>query len=182
VAVGVTAIADFDVLRDEELMRKLVESFGEAWDGDLRSKWAIVKAGVESIKPELSVDDVRNGVEKALANLPKGPLPATADSQIRSVLNQASPWRLAKQAGISYLPAGAVTKGANELLAALHGLGLWVVPVGEIERFCPSIGGHGPKWVNSVLEKNLVADPELRAAREFVAELANLETPSAQVS
>jgi len=182
VAVPVTAIADFDVLRDEELMRKLVESFGEGWPGDLRSRWSVVKTGVESIKPELSVDDVRNGIEKALASLPKGPLPATADSQIRSVLNQASPWRLAKQAGTSYLPAGEVTKTANELLAALHGLGLWVVPVGEIERFCPSIGGHGPKWVNSVLEKNLASDPELRAAREFVAELANAEPPSALVN
>lgn len=46
--------------------------------------------------------------------------------------------------------------------------GLFVVPVGELEGFARSVGGHGPKWVNSVLEKNLATDNELEDARAFL--------------
>jgi hypothetical protein len=40
--------------------------------------------------------------------------------------------------------------------------------MGEIEAFDKSIGGHGPKWVNHVLEKNILNAIELESARKFV--------------
>ena len=30
---------------------------------------------------------------------------------------------------------------------------IYLVPVGELEMFVKSVGGHGPNWVNKVLEK-----------------------------
>ena len=35
-------------------------------------------------------------------------------------------------------------------------------------------GGHGPKWVNAVLARDLATDPELEIARKFVLELTNI--------
>ena len=29
---------------------------------------------------------------------------------------------------------------------------IYIVPVGELECFVKEVGGHGPEWVNSVLE------------------------------
>ena len=46
------------------------------------------------------------------------------------------------------------------------------MPVGEMEGFCKSIGGHGPRWVQEVLEnRDLADDPELETARRFVHEI-----------
>ena len=51
-------------------------------------------------------------------------------------------------------------------------MGLWIVPVGELEGFCKSVGGHGPRWVQQVIEeRDLANDPELGRARAFVREV-----------
>jgi hypothetical protein len=41
-----------------------------------------------------------------------------------------------------------------------------------MEGFCKSIGGHGPSWVQTVLDtKEVATDPELQLARDFVAKI-----------
>ena len=53
----------------------------------------------------------------------------------------------------------------------------WIVPVGELEGFCKSVGGHGPRWVQNVIEtKELAKGPELSRAREFVMDIWNRKT------
>jgi hypothetical protein len=47
-------------------------------------------------------------------------------------------------------------------------MGLFVLEVGEMERFVPQVGGHGPRWVNEVHERELHADEFMTAPREFV--------------
>jgi len=54
------------------------------------------------------------------------------------------------------------------LKAALVSKGLLIVNVGELESFCKSISKHGPAWIAEVSKRNLVADPELALARDFV--------------
>ena len=44
---------------------------------------------------------------------------------------------------------------------------IYILDLGEIEAFDKSIGGHGPKWVNHVLEKDLINAGELEEARKF---------------
>jgi len=51
--------------------------------------------------------------------------------------------------------------------------GIFIVEVGELEGFVKSIGNHGPKWVNEVLIKDLINDPELSIAREFIKEVTS---------
>jgi hypothetical protein len=53
----------------------------------------------------------------------------------------------------------------------LEECGLFIVPEGELEGFARSIGWHGPKWVNGVLERDLAHDPELEIARKFVRKI-----------
>ena len=57
------------------------------------------------------------------------------------------------------------------LFSALETMGIFVVPVGELEGFCRTVGNHGPGWVAEVLKKNLIADQELEEARNFVAKI-----------
>jgi hypothetical protein len=43
------------------------------------------------------------------------------------------------------------------------------VPVGELEGFCRSVRGHGPKWTQGVIEGGSLEDrPDLEEARQFV--------------
>jgi hypothetical protein len=49
------------------------------------------------------------------------------------------------------------------ILFELGGKKLYIVEVGELESFCKSVGNHGPKWVNEVMEKkDLQNDEELK--------------------
>ena len=90
---------------------------------------------------------------------------------IQEILRRASPWDQAKRIGSQYLPSGDPTKIYNQINEKLEKLGLFIVPVGELEGFCKDIGGHGPKWVNKVMELDLLKDSKLEEAREFVRKI-----------
>lgn len=76
-----------------------------------------------------------------------------------------------KRAGRAALPVGQTVKHYDELIEQCASVGLWVVPVGELEGFCRSVeGGHGPSFVAKVLEeRSLEEDPELEEARDFIS-------------
>ena len=52
----------------------------------------------------------------------------------------------------------------------LRANGIYIVPVGELEGFVKEVGGHGPDWVNNVLETypDLSAE-EYTQIRQFIA-------------
>ena len=102
-----------------------------------------------------------------------GEFPKSAEREIKSIFNSLSPWDDVKRAGRSALPGGQAVKHYDELVAKAAAIGLWIVPVGEMEGFCRSIdGGHGPAFVAKVLEeRSLETDPELKDARQFVSSI-----------
>jgi hypothetical protein len=88
------------------------------------------------------------------------------------VLRQTSPWTPVKEAGKAAFAPGQPTQQFNAIESACAAAGLWIVPVGEVEGFCKSIGGHGPQWVQQVLETiDLGSASELQEAREFVRKM-----------
>ena len=54
------------------------------------------------------------------------------------------------------MPSGEPTSACNRLFLNCKEKGLHIVEVGELEGFARSVGSHGPKWANSVLEKDLL--------------------------
>ena len=50
------------------------------------------------------------------------------------------------------MPAGNATISYKNMEKVLEATGIYIVPVGELECFVKEVGGHGPEWVNSVLE------------------------------
>jgi hypothetical protein len=49
-----------------------------------------------------------------------------------------------------------------------------VVEVGELEGFVRTEDGHGPKWVNAVLARELGTDAALEEARQFTLRLVDI--------
>lgn len=46
---------------------------------------------------------------------------------------------------------------------------IFIVPVGELEGFVKAVGGHGPEWVNDVLEQYPdLNDSVYKDLREFI--------------
>jgi len=168
--VPVRAVTDFDILNNEHPLDKLVEAAGGDWTG-LRSRWNSVKKAVDAIKPQLASSDVKRDLDAILAEVTAPVFPKEAKKRIEEVLKQTSSWALAKKSGKAFIPSGTPTQEYEHLEREMRRLGLFVVEVGELERFYPAIGGHGPAWVNEVLTKDLAVDPGLHTAREFVKAL-----------
>jgi predicted ATPase len=168
--VSVCAVADFDVLNDENPLHPIYDSLGGLWD-QIEADWRTVRAAIESKKPELSAGEVRKEIETVLSNVKDGSFPKASSQQIQAILRRSSPWATAKTVGKAFVPSGDPHTAYHRLIEKLAKQGLFVVEVGESEGFARSVGGHGPQWVNGVLPKLVARDPELNLAREFVKRL-----------
>ena len=173
VDVPVRAVADFDVLSDEQPLRSIVQALGADW-ASVEPDWRILKAAIDTKKPDLTTAEVTAEIEAVLTSIDSAAFPAAARATIATILKRTSPWAHAKLAGKAFVPSGEATRACDRLLQALRSAGLYVVEVGELEGYVRSEGGHGPKWVNAVLTRQLATDHELETARRFVRELASL--------
>ncbi len=174
-AVPLAAVLDVDVLSEEYPLRAIYSSLGGTWDG-IEADWKSVKLSVEAKRSELSSSQVKSEVSKILDKVKENNFPGQAAKGIAEVLKRSSPWSIVKSAGISYIPPGEPTQAYQRLRTSLRGVGLFIVEIGELENFDRSVPGHGPKWVNEVLSKNL-QDPSFHPARDFVSDLIT-ERPS----
>lgn len=129
---------------------------------------------VEARKPPLNAEQVSGMIKSHLEGAAgTAPFPKDKEQAIKRVFKTVSPWDDVKRAGRASLPKGQAVQHFDKLLDVCAGIGPWIIPVGELEGFCPSIdGGHGPGFVETVLEeRNVETDTELADAREFVADI-----------
>jgi len=168
--VPISTVADFDVLKEEEPLRGIVEAAGGRW-GDFCKDWKILKRAIDDKKPQLGVGEVKRDIDEVLNSVKGHILPEAAKKSILDALRASSPWSTAKSAGMAFIPSGDASQAASRLFSALGQIGVFVVPVGELERFVPTESGHGPAWVADVLRRSLKTDPELGPAKEFVRKL-----------
>ena len=170
--VPVDVVADIDIVDDLKVLKELVEALGGDWVA-MESAATAVKKDIEQHKPPLTVPDIRERVREILDRGPsEDESPEGLSSSIGEIFREASPWNAIKRAGEAALSAGQATLHFLKLQAMCRDMGLWIVPVGEMERFCKSIGGHGPKWIQQVIEQRKLAnDPELKDARDFVRQI-----------
>jgi hypothetical protein len=158
------------LLNNEEPLRNVFETLGGVWS-DVQSDWRATKSTLETASPPLSTAQVQQKITDILGRVGTTTFPAEAAEEIKKALKAASPWAPAKRSGIRALPGGEPTQTAKRLLRTLRARGLFVVECGELERFAPSVGGHGPGWVASALERSLLDDSELGEARRFVSDV-----------
>jgi hypothetical protein len=167
--VPLDVIADIDVLNDKTIMSVLVNTLGGDWPA-IQAEHLPLKTAIEQHKPWLTSGEVAKGIRQVLELAPStGEFPSTLRSKIYALFRKASPWDAIKDAGEAAIPPGQPTKQYEKLKQLCAHCGLWIVPVGELEGFCKSVGGHGPRFVQQVIENyDLAKDPKLAAARKFV--------------
>ena len=170
--VPVDVIADIDILNDAAAFGRLVESIG----GDVTTVLPLAEAvrkAIEEQKPQLTVAQIQDEIREELNREPSDSESAKLlRKRINAIFGKASPWGAVKRSGEAALPAGQATQQFRGLQRLCHQMGLWIVPVGELEGFLKSVGGHGPPWVQEVIEeRDLATDPDLEPARAFVRQI-----------
>jgi energy-coupling factor transporter ATP-binding protein EcfA2 len=169
--VPVVTVADFDLLNDEQPLHRVVEAHGGAWDL-IEADWREVKRAVEAKEAFLGGDQFRKDVQVLLKGYGNGvAVPKEVLRQIKTLARRASPWDNIKSSGLAAIASGAPTVAAKRLLEALRQIGIFVAPSGEMEGFCRSIGGHGPRWVEEALKRDLRTDSEFDDARKFASSI-----------
>ena len=170
--VPVDVIADIDVLKSENTLKEIVETLGGDWN-EIQPMVQRVRNDIEQHNPPLHAQVIKEDIHNALDDVElTGEFPKETQKKIEKIFRRASPWDAVKVAGEAAIPQGQATQQFRKLIESCKELGLWIVPVGELEGFCKSIGGHGPRWVQQVIEtRNLSTDSDLQHARDFVREI-----------
>lgn len=163
VGVPVLAIGDFDVFRTNtpELAR-ILASFGRSED-ELRTDLNVLQAAMDSKVTPLRKLPVKDEFDRRLADIPNDNLTPKDIEGLRAILKAGSGWDAAKDAGDSAVPQGHASEACARLIDVLGTIGLLIVPVGRLERFAPTVPGHGPAWISNVLDQGLHKRPDAKA-------------------
>ncbi len=172
--VSVSAIADFDVLKEKNNLKEIIEAFGGNWN-NIEDDWSKVTNALNQISPPLSLNQTKQEITAILQSQFGQFLQQNTIEEIKEKLKMVSPWAAAKRSGKSSIPSGHPFDAYIALEQELRRLGLYIVEVGELERFVPSVGSHGPTWLNRVLEKDIAKDTELDEARKFISSVLDLD-------
>jgi hypothetical protein len=166
----VCVIADFDVLRQEALVKKILEALGGDF-GSIADDLKLVRTTVDSIGAPPLISAVQDGIKELLEGRGSEKIAPADVKAIRSIAKVHDPWRTIKQTGIRGLPQGDASVASVRLLESLATSGLFVVPVGELERWVPTTSGKSSRWVAQVLESRIHEDTNSEAAK-FVNSVA----------
>ncbi len=168
--VPVTVVADFDILNNVNPLKDIYIDLGGNWD-DVENDWKLVKDEIDRKRPELQSKDLKEEIQKIFDSNSERIFPKEKIKLIENTLKKASAWSEAKKVGKSFIPNGNPSQAFERIQQKFKSLGLYILEVGEAESFVKTVGNHGPKYVNEVLEKNLKTDPELELLRNFVEEI-----------
>lgn len=163
VSVPVVVVADFDVLKSARDVERIVVNLGGRYTDYERDIKIVTSALNADVKP-LRKLTLREEITSRIDALDGEIVDERSAEALRAVIRAESGWDKAKRSGIEALPQGDAYTAATRLLESLASIGLLVVPVGELERFAPGVGKHGPAWVADVLEKRLHLEPIPAAA------------------
>ena len=164
IGVPVKAVFDIDFLSERSLVQSTVDAFGGNWN-EIQPLWVRVDSAVrDGISPK-SIPEIKNDITKILNNTGDDTLPK---SDVIEAMKQDKSWNKVKQYGTRGIPNGDAQKDYNALSSLLESIGIYLIPVGEIENFCPDMGAHGPKFVTKLLSTVSLDDERLVELRRFV--------------
>lgn len=170
--VKTVVVPDIDVLNEETTFKTICEHLGIKWD-DVSGKWKTVFEYVKGQRAQLDTNEARKAIDEIFDGISSPQMSQENIDAVKSKLKASTAWSKVKEVGKNFFSGEAYSK-MDELMYICKAKGLFIVPVGELESFykpLASKANHGTKWVNAVLQKDLVNDPELADARKFVKEI-----------
>lgn len=149
--VKVKLIVDIDVLNDKNVLKGLVEAFDGDWKA-IESDYNTIVSNLHSPVENINRISAKTSINQVLDGSNSVNLSEKEIGEIKNKVKSISKWDNLKKCGISAIPAGDASNAYHRIDEFLRNIGIYVVPVGELECFVKAVGGHGPEWVNDVLE------------------------------
>lgn len=150
--IDVRLILDIDVLNEANVFKSIVETCGINWNS-IRTDYNVLAANLHSTKEKILRTDAKTSINQILDAKDESELSKKEIESINNIIRTVSKWELIKRSGESAIPSGDATKAYKHLKQILDEHKIYLVPVGELEGFIKEVGGHGPTWINDVLEK-----------------------------
>ncbi len=169
--VEVRVVADFDVLNNESLLQELVQVRGGNWNR-IKKEYGILISDIRQRSHSGTTGaEVLKNIQAELIDVMDKVVTQTKIRSLREMLTSDTEWDRLKKAGINGIGAGNPRQACGTVLNYLKTLGIHVVPCGELECFVPTVGGHGPDWIHSVIEQHPDTSSSVyTSAKEFVRE------------
>jgi len=164
VGVPIKAVFDLDFLSERSLVEKTVEAFGGEW-AEIKPVWVRLDAAVRDGIRSKTVEEIKSEIKSIIDKSETGALPK---GDINETMKQSGPWYQVKSYGSFAIPKGDAQKDYANLRDMLETIGIYLVPVGEVENFCRELGTHGPKFVTKLLTEVPLDDDRLSELRTFV--------------
>ncbi|MCC6150360.1 MAG: AAA family ATPase [Planctomycetes bacterium] len=169
--VPARAVVDIDVFANQRNLRDLIESMGALWS-EFERDWKILGDSLTKGSAAPKIKEVRSVIDRVLPVGSAGQISRDQSERIREATKFKSKWDDVKTAGLAAIPSGQPQEAAVRLITKLRTVGIHVVPVGQLESWDRTVSNHGVKWVSEVLSiRDILKAPELKEAREFVANL-----------
>lgn len=165
--VPIRMILDFDALDQWSRVESLCASVGVD-SRPLKKAWTVVNASLATGPQSWSRSEVESVATAAIARISTERFTQRQLNAIRDRLKIPSKWSEAKVHGLGAFK-GEVFAAASGLLAELKEVGIYIIPVGEVECIVRAVSGHGSEWVATVIERGL-------HRTEASSEAANLMT------
>jgi len=152
-SVRAAVVADLDILRESSVVAKLIESAGGEFS-EIEQDRAVIETAIGSWSGAQMRDSVRAEVDKIFESS-EGPYVNEIDARrIRDLVRGRDGWSLLKRGGRALLEGKDVVS-FDRILEYLRSINIFLVPVGEPERWTPDLESHGPSRVSEVLERGL---------------------------
>ena len=169
--VDVKLIPDIDILNNEAIFKSITEAFGVEWES-IRSDYNTIVSNLHSPVEKIDRNAARTAILKILDASQIQALSETEIEDIRSAVKTISKWDSIKKSGKAAIPRGEATAAYGRIEQLLIEHGIYIVSEGELENFVKEVGGHGPNWVNKVLEQYPdLDDPVYNQITSFISSL-----------
>ena len=169
--VDVRTIIDLDVLNDRQVINRIVEAFDGDWQTYERD-YKILESQLHAPKDYITRSGFQSELKNILGNGSNEILNKDELKAISELGKTTSKWDTLKKFGTAGAPPGDGSAALGRIMSNLKELGIYLVPVGELENFVKDIGDHGPAWVEKVLESYPDFSAEVFAGiRDFMSEV-----------
>ncbi len=167
--IDVRLIPDIDVMNDENIFRGILQAFGIDWDA-AKADYKTVVSNLHSPKEKVERIQAKAIIGAVLDGSGEQFLSKDEIARINEAVSIISKWKSLKLSGTAAIPTGDAAQAFIRLDRLLRAHGIYIVPVGELERFIPTVGGHGPEWTNHVLDTYPDLNDEVYAnIKQFIA-------------
>jgi hypothetical protein len=177
-AIPTAVVADFDLLDNTTKIREVLDLLGGRWE-EVRDDVLQLQDHVRSTVVTTPASELKKTVNTIIGN-PRGTA-ALSQQQVNDIakaLKAANGWKILKTSGLTGV-SGAPHNAARRLVDYFAGLGVFLVPVGELECWVRAVPATNKSaWLSQVFDEGHHQDPSPEL-RDFTARITNYLTGSA---